>query len=294
MAIKNPLRYPGAKSKLYDYVKSLLEQEDLIGCTFYEPFAGSSALSLKLLENGLIKNAVLNERDPLIYNFWRAVFNHTDELLTLIDNTEISLEQWHRLSAYRDTSSHFGKTTAEIGFAGLFLNRTNFSGILNANPIGGKNQSSEYLIDCRFNKDAIKKSILDISAFRDNITVQGDDAILFMQSNLHYKRHNSFFVYIDPPYYKAGPQLYRYYYTHNDHLNLARYIKPKTFSWLMSYDDDPEIRKMYNSNKFVNLYLDYSVRTSRKGSELLISNLEIPPLTNEELKDNKENLLSLA
>lgn len=292
MSIKNPLRYPGAKSKLYDYVAALLQQEDLTGCTFYEPFAGSSALSLKLLESGMINHAVINERDPLIYNFWRSVFNHTDELLNLIDETAITVETWNEMSQYRDTSTHFGKTTAEIGFAGLFLNRTSYSGILKANPLGGKNQNSDYPIDCRFNKETIKKSISQISAFRDAISVYGQDAIPFMQDKLYYKRHNSFFVYIDPPYYKAGPQLYRYYYSHEDHLALSRYIKTKTFSWLISYDDAPQIRKMYNRKTFVDLYLDYSVHTSRKGSEILISNLKIPPL--EKAEAEKQIGLELA
>ena len=63
--MKNPLRYPGAKSKLFTYVKKLLEVEGLRGCTFYEPFAGSATLSLQLLEDGIIDNAIINEKDPL-------------------------------------------------------------------------------------------------------------------------------------------------------------------------------------------------------------------------------------
>ena len=34
MSIKNPLRYPGAKSKLYDYICKLLIAEQRTGCTF--------------------------------------------------------------------------------------------------------------------------------------------------------------------------------------------------------------------------------------------------------------------
>ncbi|MFQ8852577.1 MAG: DNA adenine methylase [Lachnospiraceae bacterium] len=53
--MRNPLRYPGAKSKLFDYVKALIENEGLRGCTFYEPFAGSATFSWQLLEDGIIK-----------------------------------------------------------------------------------------------------------------------------------------------------------------------------------------------------------------------------------------------
>lgn len=281
--ISNPLRYPGSKSKLYNYMVSLLKQEELLGCTFYEPFAGSASLSLSLLENDVVKKAVINERDPLIYSFWDSVFHYTDELIQSIEDTPITLETWYSISEYRNSEYLVGKTPVEKGFAGLFLNRTNFSGILKANPLGGKKQTSQYKIDCRFNKDRIIKSIISLSKFRDRIDIYGDDAIYFMESKLKYKRHNSYFVYIDPPYYKAGPELYRYYYRKDDHETLADYIKKKSFNWLISYDDTPEIRKLYHSSQFINLYLDYSVRTSKKGAEILISNLKIPPLTQEEL-----------
>ena len=66
MPIKNPLRYPGAKSKLVPYIQQLLEVENLTGCTFYEAYAGSAAVSFGLLEKGVIGKAVINELDPLI------------------------------------------------------------------------------------------------------------------------------------------------------------------------------------------------------------------------------------
>lgn len=200
-------------------------------------------------------------------------------MINLIQETPINLDTWEELSAYRKTENLFGKTTVEKGFAGLFLNRTNFSGILNANPLGGKQQSSQYKIDCRFNKAAIIKSIEELSKYANSIEIYNEDALSFMQNCLRYRRRNSFFVYIDPPYYKAGPELYRYYYKKQDHEVLAKYLKNKTFAWLLSYDDVPEIRDLYEKNSLINLYLDYSVRTSRKGSEILISNLEIPPLS---------------
>lgn len=36
----SPLRYPGGKSKFYDYIKQILICNNLIGETYIEPFAG--------------------------------------------------------------------------------------------------------------------------------------------------------------------------------------------------------------------------------------------------------------
>ena len=276
--MKNPLRYPGAKSKLYEYVKNLLEIEGLVGCTFYEPFAGSASLSWMLLEKNIVENVVINEKDPLLFHFWKSVFESTEELIDKIEQTEISITTWNECAKYKDVSYLEGKTSVEIGYAGLFLNRTNFSGILKANPIGGKEQKSQYKIDCRFNKTNVIKSIREISLFSNKVKVMNDDAIEFMKKELKYVRNKQIFVYIDPPYYKEGPGLYRFYYSEKQHLELAKYIRTKGFPWLLSYDDVKEIRRLYNRKSCINLYLDYSVKTSKKGKEILISNLEIPPM----------------
>lgn len=290
MAIKNPLRYPGAKSKLYNYINALLEAEDKIGCTFYEPFAGSAAISLLLLEHNTIKKAVINELDPLLYNFWVSVFNYTDKLIQLIEETDITLENWHYFSKYKDTAYLQNKTSVQIGFAGLYLNRTSFSGILKANPLGGLQQKSQYGIDCRFNKAKIIDSIRSLSKFKNRIDIHNMEALDFMQQELRYKRNKKTFVYIDPPYYKEGANLYRCYYTHAQHAALARFILTKTYPWLISYDDADAIRQLYNGTTSQKIHMDYSVHTSRKAEELLISNLKIPPQARYETKTS--NLVS--
>ena len=125
----NPLRYPGAKSKLFKYIKTLIAKNELNGCTFYEPFAGSATLSWQLLDEGLISQAVINEKDPLLYHFWKSVFFHTDELVNLIKKTDINIDTWNECARYKEDAYLSDKETYQIGFAGLFLNRTNFSGI---------------------------------------------------------------------------------------------------------------------------------------------------------------------
>lgn len=285
-AIKNPLRYPGAKSKLVPYIQNLIQSENLIQCTFYEAYAGSAAVSLGLLENNIVNSVKINELDPLIYNFWFSVMNNTDELIQMIEDTDITIKNWNEFSKYRDSTYLNDKTCVQIGFAGLFLNRTNFSGILNANPLGGITQNSSYKIDCRFNKTRIIQSIRDLSRFSDRVELFNMDAIDFLRQETRYKRNRSIFVYIDPPYYEKGPSLYRYFYQNNMHIELAKYIKSKAFPWLISYDNSSEIKKMYKRKTQQPIYLDYSVNIKRKEKELLISNLEIPPVSIENALKN--------
>ncbi|OPX91173.1 MAG: D12 class N6 adenine-specific DNA methyltransferase [Pelotomaculum sp. PtaB.Bin013] len=251
----------------------------LSGCTIYEPYAGSASVSLEMLERGFVQHAVLVERDPLIYAFWKAVFNNTEELCEKIETVEITIKTWQLFQDYRKVEFPELYSIVELGFAGLFFNRTNFSGIIGAGPIGGYNQESDYSIDCRFNKKRIIQQIKNLACLKEKVTVLFDDAIGFMTEEEDNIENNFCFVYIDPPYYAQGKKLYRYFYDESAHQKLARYILSKEFPWLISYDNHPEIKKLYSQTNSQPIYLDYSLKTSRQGCELLISNLVIPPMS---------------
>jgi DNA adenine methylase len=282
-----PLRYPGSKACLTDYIAAIIEENFLSGCTVYEPFAGSAVISLEMVERGFAGKAVLVERDPLIYCFWNATFSHNEELCEAINNLNIDIETWGQYKSFRDIEDPKGHPVLQLGLAGLFFNRTNFSGIIGAGPIGGYKQQSEYHIDCRFNKQRLIAQIRSLAYLSEKVEVVFGDAMKFMSENESDLVDGFAFVYVDPPYYSQGKKLYRYYYNDNDHENLANFLLDKDFPWLVSYEDHPKIRSLYAKKHFQPIYVDYSAKKSRKGSELLISNLVIPPLVYEEAHCSK-------
>lgn len=275
----SPLRYPGGKSLLSAYVSGVLEENLLTGCTIYEPYAGGASVSLDLLRMGFVDKAVLIERDPLVYSFWHSVFNETEALCNAIEACPVTIGTWHTLQKTRavtdPTNSDY--TLLQLGIAGLFFNRTNFSGIIGAGPIGGQEQTSIYKIGCRFNKITLIKQIKTISLLAPRVSVFFGDALTFLQKNAANISTGFSFVYIDPPYYMQGRKLYRHYYKDADHEALATFITAQAYPWLVSYDDHPRIRELYASKQMQPIYLDYKVKTSRTAQELLISNLVIPP-----------------
>ena len=249
----NPLRYPGAKRSLVGYIDALLAANNLHGCTFYEPYAGSAAVGLELLQKRHISQLVLCEKDILLYAFWESVFRETDTLCKRIEEAEITVSTWQRMLPYRNMRRLEEAKLVDLAFAGLFFNRTNFSGILNANPIGGINQTSQYGIACRFNKEKIIGIIRQLSSHKDSVEVYFDDALQFMRTQYPRFVRESCFAYFDPPY----------------------------FVRIISYDDDPFICGLYGDTgaQYQPFFLDYTcaskVRT--QGQELLISNLPLPP-----------------
>lgn len=280
--VLNPLRYPGGKRTLVNYIDDLLRANNLQGVTFIEPYAGSAVVGLELLRRGTIGYLVLCEKDILIYAFWKSVFDRTDDLCERIMETPVTIETWHNLSYLRQVEDLTGASLLDLGFAGLFFNRTNFSGILNAGPIGGLSQNSKYSIDCRFNKTRLVNIIRRLSELRDQVEVHCGDAITFMKSQQKSFLKRSTFAYFDPPYYRKGSRMYRHFYTEKDHMELAKYVtQVRYLDWIISYDDAPFIYHLYASlgAQCRSFHLDYSCapRVRPTGHELLISNLPLPP-----------------
>jgi DNA adenine methylase len=275
----SPLRYPGGKTLLAPYVSGVIEENFLAGCTFYEPYAGGASVSLELLRLGFIANAILVERDPLVYAFWWCVFNDSENLCAAVEACNVSIDTWHSLQDLRkiDSPDETDYNLLQMGIAGLFFNRTNFSGIIGAGPIGGESQESKYKIDCRFNKEKIIRQISFLANYSDRMEIKFGDAVKFLMDNSNTINAGFSFVYIDPPYYMQGKKLYRHSYVDADHIALANFIRSERYPWLLSYDDHPKIRELYSDNQVQPVYLDYKVKSNRKAQELVISNLVIPP-----------------
>lgn len=136
----SPLRYPGGKTFLSDFMKKVLMQNNLTNCIYAEPYAGGGGLALSLLYERMVKKILLNDIDPAIFSLWYSMLYFTEQLCGKIRKCKVDI------NTYIDVKKKF-KTThnvLELGFATLFLNRVNRSGILKAGPIGGYKQEGKY------------------------------------------------------------------------------------------------------------------------------------------------------
>jgi len=268
--MKSPLRYPGSKAAFAPLFFEITQGNHKSSETIVEPFAGSASISFYALENNICENAILVERDPLIYSFWKAVFDHTKRLIQKIDEVEVDLNSWLKYSELRLCQSPDPKQIIDLGFAGLFFNRTNFSGIIGSTPIGGMEQKSNYKINCRFNKKDIIASIKEIALFKDRVEVIFGNATDIINKFTQQKRELFFFV--DPPYYKQGPKLYRYSYTVADHLNLSVILRNLKHPYFLTYDKHHIIEYLYRDQNIKPFSNRYSTKIPKMGNELLISN----------------------
>ena len=140
----SPLRYPGGKSALYPAIANIIESNNMKHCIYIEPFAGGANIAWSLLINGIVDYIIINDADKSIYSFWRAITESTHWFIEKIESVSVTVDEWRKQRAILQESSRYSK---ELGFAMFFLNRTNRSGILDAGPIGGYDQSGTYKID---------------------------------------------------------------------------------------------------------------------------------------------------
>ncbi|MCP6682143.1 DNA adenine methylase [Bacillus nakamurai] len=261
----SPLRYPGGKSKTYDYIKLLI---DLNKCSSYiEPFAGGAGVALKLLLNGNVNRIIINDYDRAIFAFWYSVLYNTESLVERILNTPINMDTW-----YKQKDIQKQKDIADIldlGFSTLFLNRTNRSGIIKAGVIGGKKQNGSYKMDCRFSKEDIVKKICNIALYKKNITVYNMDALEFIDKVIPNTRNS--FTFFDPPYFNKGPSLYTNFYSEKDHIELSLKIKNKLRNrkWIVTYDMCDPIKKMYSNLNHIEFHLTYTAQLKTQGKEYM-------------------------
>lgn len=262
MAYYSPLRYPGGKGKMYKQTLEILQQNNLIGCTYIEAFAGGGNLALNLLFKGQVDNIILNDIDPAIYSVWAAILNYGPEFVDLIMNTPVTIEERERQKQiYIDRPND----VLALGFATFFLNRTNRSGILKAGPIGGYNQTGNYLIDCRFNKPKLASRVQRIYENRDRIQIFDFDARDFLRLTFP---ENSFF-FIDPPYFEKGGQLYQNAFNDRDHREIAAIVRDLNYPWIVTYDNVDDIVRMYDFTLHQTYQLSYTVERKYIGTEIM-------------------------
>ena len=272
----SPLRYPGGKGKLVEFMKYMIEQLGHSGGTYIEPFAGGAGVAIELLLRGIVDKIVINDYDKGIWSFWRAVLTETDRFTAELAVVPLTMEEWYR---QRDIClKRNDKYSFELGFATFYMNRTNHSGIIKGGVIGGTNQSGSWKMDARFNREELIRRIENIAKRRSDIKLYNKDIDKFITRYIPLYEEDAL-AYFDPPYFKKGKQLYMNYFQLEDHIRIERAIREHvTCDWVITYDNAPEIQDIYR-NYSMRLYdLNYSISSKCKASELMIfkDGIEVP------------------
>lgn len=266
MQFNTPLRYPGGKGRLTQFVADLFEANEMIGGHYAEPYAGGAGIALTLLYLEYVDHIHLNDLNGAVFAFWHSVLNEGPALCDLIQTIPLTMDEWHRQrEIQRDPTSDL----LSLGFSTFYLNRTNRSGILSGGVIGGKDQAGIWKLDARFNRDELAQRVLKISGYRRRISLHNLDAARFVVDELP-KLPKASLIYLDPPYYAKGKALYEHHYKHEDHAQVAQLVTTISQRWIVSYDNVPQICDLYRAYDQEVFALNYSAGPRYAGTEVMV------------------------
>jgi DNA adenine methylase len=270
----SPLRYPGGKGRLAKFVAGLLEHQYPRPNRYVEPFAGGAGVGLRLLVDEYVDEIVINDLNPGIAAFWRAVFKRSDDLLERLATCDVTVNEWLR---QREVYMAEPKDDVDLGFALFFLNRTNRSGILDGRPIGGYKQTGQWKIGARFDRRGLAERLRVLSKYGSRVSVCEIDGIDLIDRHLPDRDS---FIYADPPYLGKGDHLYLDTFHWSDHVRLAGLLR-KGGRWLLTYDADPRITgDLYAGFRCAEFSMSHSAATQHIGQEYAVfaPTVEVPTL----------------
>ena len=281
------VRYPGGKSKVCDQIAMRLAEQAGHACLEYrEPFFGGGSIGLKALsDNRDITKLWINDKDIGIACLWTSVIKYHDDFKERVCRFRPSVEAFYEL---REELTTVSKMPAErdrivdLGFKKLAVHQTSYSGLgtKSGGPLGGAEQKSRYKIGCRWSPDYVCKKLDRLHDLFATAEVRGNCCTNLDFADVIEDTHCRGLLYLDPPYYIKGNDLYQHGFTDEDHERLANALRDTEHAWVLSYDDCHEVRQLYRWATIEPLDVNYSItaikdkdtgnRLSRTKTELLI------------------------
>ncbi|MBD2571381.1 DNA adenine methylase [Anabaena lutea] len=265
--IKSPLRYPGGKSRL---VKQILPQIPLDVTEFREPFIGGGSvfLAVKSLFEEHIRKYWINDLYFDLYSFWKYAKDDITNLVLKIEQFKENSPNGRELYNYLKNIDHLSNDF-DVAVRFFIMNRITFSGVMDS---GGYSQQA---YEKRFTLSSITR-LQNISQSLSDVKITcGDYETLLMTEG------NNVFIFLDPPYYQpTKSKLYGVkgnLHTSFDHQRFAESLKKCPHKWLLTYDDCPEIRDLFDFAQITEFELQYGMNNykqekAKKGKELFIKN----------------------
>lgn len=278
------IRYPGSKRKLLDGILEHMPDEYVLplfltrNLHYVEPFFGSGSVGFEVMRRMHHDSRVtIADADIGIACLWRAVLQQPRELIAKVERYVPSVESFYE---YKERDGTY-TDDVDTGFRKLVLHRISMSGFgaMAGGPLGGREQNSDYKVGCRWRDNKIRIQILRLHKLMRSLSrvevLHADVFDVLHATEEAVQQHDMTFVYLDPPYYEKGDQLYKVKFTPQQHERLAETMIKAPFAWAISYDDHPQIRTLYswaNTHTLEITYCNAVCRgpVRRKNHEILI------------------------
>ena len=259
------LKWAGGKAQLIRELRACLPKH--FG-RYVEPFLGGGALFFDLgVPGGLVADS-----NPELINFYEAVRDDPDGLLSVLRHMVISKEEFYRWRAVEPES--LDKSVRAARF--LYLNKTCYNGLHRVNKRGQFNTPFGGRTDVRIVDSANLRRACAILRTAEMRCADFADVLASTRSGD--------FVYLDPPYLPLGGysdfrRYTREFFGAEDHFRLARAFRAlsdRGVALLLSNSAHPTIEALYSGFHMVRVKASRYINCRAEGrghiAELLIAN----------------------
>ena len=251
------LPWRGGKSKLATHIAAKIEE--IPHTCYVEPFMGAAHVFFKRKR---IKTEILNDINGELVNLFRVLKHHPDEFFRYFELALPSRNEFNRLKRLNVS------TLTDIQRAGRFytLQRSAFGG----NPVNqcyGAHTSGRP----KLNLGTMKNTLSEVHLRLSDVDIEHlpwEDCIR------RYDRPHTLF-YLDPPYYGCEEDYGKDIFCRDDFSNLADILRGITGGFVLSINDRPEIRNLFNWARIEEIATKYTAGGADKPVavvELLITN----------------------
>ncbi len=249
------IAWVGGKSLLAEAIVKKFPQHRC----YVEVFGGAGWV---LFKKEQAKVEVYNDLNGDLVNLFRIVKRRPAEL-----KERMSLALYSRETYYEFLNAEY-KHLDEVDLAARFycLIKTAFG----SNPDGhGFGYSKTQPARTLWNDELISK----VQARLKRVYIENNP---FQKILKAYDSPETLF-YCDPPYYLPGQKFYQHDFKEDDHVALREALGKVKGKWILSYNDSPQIRKLYRGFKLrktatIRYTMNNKREAPRQKSEILISN----------------------
>ena len=261
--LKSPLRYPGGKSRLSEFLISLFPGDFL---EYREPFVGGGSVFFRAKQEYSERKFRINDLFQDLFVFWKMLRDRPDSVVENVIRLKSSYTDGRML--YNFLTTPHDASEAERAAEFFVINRITFSGTTLS---GGYSDES---FRKRFTDSSIERLGKSAKILTGDVEITGDDF-----SSLLNLPGNGVFIFLDPPccigkkskLYGKGGNMHKSF----DHTRLFTTLKDSPHRWLMTYNDCDFIRELYSGFKVRPIEFAYGMQQGKPGKEIIISNYAI-------------------
>jgi DNA adenine methylase len=247
-----PISWIGGKNRLSGQIIPFFPKH----ATYVEPFCGGAQIFFHKEPSAV---EVLNDLDHDVVNFLRVCQSHYQELVRYLQYVVVSRE-WFAILKNMNAES---LTDIQRAARFLYLQKNSFAGMVTK-------QNYKYTIVAlpNYNPKSIPQSIEKAHLRLQRVQIE---SLPYEKILEKYDRPTTLF-YLDPPYWRRA--LYRFNFRDEDFKKLAERLDRIRGRFVLSLNDCPEVRQIFQSFKIHRIETSYSAqqRAGKRYRELLITN----------------------